>query len=230
MDSFFLTRLVVWYAVFLFSTTLHEAMHAYASAYGGDDTAYQSGQATLNPIPHMVRSKFGMIVVPLASFFLQGGNWMIGWASAPFNPLWAARYPKRSFLMSLAGPLSHLLPAGLAFLGMYIGLRTGFFGPPDARLEMFPVSMAGESSLSYALALLCNVVFQLNLVLLVFNLMPCPPLDGSEIWFLFMKREEDRLRWRHIFSSYAFAGLLVAWHYFPRVYYPLFARLLHLLY
>jgi len=231
MDSHTLMQLLVWYVVFLFATTMHEAMHSFASAWGGDNTAYASGQATLNPVPHIQRSPVGMVVVPLLSFFFSlyqyGTGFMIGWASAPFNPYWAARYPKRSFVMSLAGPLSHLLPTALSFLFMYIGLRNGFFGYPDG--DMFPVSGGGDS-LSWSLALFLNIVFRLNLLLLIFNLMPLPPLDGSEVWYLFMKREEDRLRWRHYASTYSFLGLLVAWKYFPEVYWPVYMYLQRVLY
>ncbi len=230
MDKSFLTSLAVWYVVFLFSTTLHEASHALASAWGGDDTAYRAGQVTLNPIPHIQREKFGMVVVPLVSFFLNGGNWMIGWASAPFNPYWAARYPRRSFLMSLAGPLSHLLPAALSWLAMYVGLRTGFFHPPGHPGDLFPVTMGDGGSLSWGLAMLLTVAFQLNIILLVFNLLPLPPLDGSEVWYLFIKSEESRLRWRYTSNSYAFAGILLAWYLFPHVFYPVFRVLLRALY
>lgn len=228
MDDNFLANLVVWYVVFLFSTTLHEAAHSYVAAYCGDSTAYRAGSATLNPIPHMKRERMGMIAVPLISFVLnamRGSYWMIGWASAPFNPYWAARYPKRSFLMSLAGPLTHIVPLGAAWLGMYIGLRTGFFGPPSSQ-AMFPVGMGSGGSLSWGLAMFLNVFFRLNAILLVFNLLPLPPLDGSEIWYLFMKKEEDRLRWRYTANSYSFAGLLVAWWLFPRIFGPFYIFLI----
>lgn len=233
MDSHWLSHMAVWYLVFLFSTTMHEAMHSFVSARGGDPTAYQSGQATFNPLPHIQRSPFGMVVVPILSFIFNvyqfGSGFMIGWASAPFNPFWAARYPKRSFLMSLAGPLSHILPVILSFVFMYIGLRTGFFGPMNFDADMFPVSGSG-SSVSWALALFLNVAFQLNILLLIFNLMPVPPLDGSEVWYLFMKKEEDRLRWRYTANSYSFIGLVIAWKYFPEVFHPVFGFLVRLLY
>lgn len=222
MDAFFLTKMVVWYIVFLFSTTLHEAMHSYAASYAGDKTAYEAGTATLNPIPHMQRSKFGMIVVPLLSFVLQGGSWMIGWASAPFNPYWAARYPKRSFVMSLAGPLSHLPAVLISFFAMYIGLHTGFF-TGDLSTGMVQVTTGNGGSLSWALSLFLNAIFTLNIVLLVFNLLPIPPLDGSEFWYLFVKREEDRLRFRYHMGSYAVAGIVLAWWLFPRVFIPVYS-------
>ena len=58
----------IWYIVFLFSTTCHEAAHALVAKMGGDLTAAEGGQVTLNPIPHIRRSPFGMVVVPIVSF------------------------------------------------------------------------------------------------------------------------------------------------------------------
>ncbi len=232
MDSSLITGLVVWYVVFLFSTTMHEACHAFAAAHGGDYTAYQSGQATLNPLPHIQRERFGMVVVPIVTYFLNHGQWMIGWASAPFNPMWAARHPRRSFFMSLAGPLSHIIPVTVSWVAMLIGLRTGFFAPVGADYpNLFPVTPgANAGGLAWPLAMFLDIVFQLNLLLLVFNLLPLPPMDGSEIWYLFIKREEDRLRWRYTAQSYAIAGLLLAWYLFPRVFHPIMIWLVRTLY
>lgn len=230
MSGNFLTELLVWYVVFLFSTTLHEALHSYAAAWGGDDTAYLSGQATLNPIPHIQREKFGMVLVPLVTFFLYEGRWMIGWASAPYNPAWAARHPGRSFLMSLAGPFSHLPAIAVSFGAMYVGLRNGFFAFPSHPGDLFPVAVGEGGSLAYALAFVLNIVFQLNVILFLFNILPLPPLDGSAIWDLFIKSEESRLRWHYTAASYSLAGLALAWYIFPRVYSPVYSFLLRVLY
>ncbi|MDR2391074.1 MAG: site-2 protease family protein [Planctomycetota bacterium] len=229
MSNSILVNLLVWYLVFLFSTSLHEAAHAWAAARGGDFTAYAAGQVTLNPVPHIRREKFGMIVMPFLSFFLNGGAWMWGWASAPFNPAWAARYPGRSLIMALAGPLSHLAPILAAWTVMLIGLATGFFGFPTHR-GMFPVDMGNGGSFSWGLASLCNIVYLLNSVLLVFNLMPLPPMDGSEIWIAFAAREEDRLRRRSLLASYSFVGMVLAWYLFPRVYTPMISLSTGILY
>ena len=70
-----------WYVVFVFSTVLHEAAHAFASWRLGDSTAYQGGQVSVNPVPHIRREPVGMVVVPIISFVFTG--WMFGWASAP---------------------------------------------------------------------------------------------------------------------------------------------------
>src|SRR5437879_2898291 len=59
----------IWYVAFLFSTTCHEASHALVAKIGGDDTAARGGQITLNPIPHIQREPWGMVVIPLLGCF-----------------------------------------------------------------------------------------------------------------------------------------------------------------
>ena len=85
---------LIWFVAFLFSTTVHEAMHAFAAWRLGDSTAYQGGQVSLNPAPHVAREPIGMLVLPLLTSITQG--WAIGWASCPYDPIWARRYPGRS--------------------------------------------------------------------------------------------------------------------------------------
>ena len=65
MNSEFLIAGVVWYVVFLLSTTCHEAAHAWAAKLGGDLTAFHGGQVSLDPIPHIRREPFGMVIFPL---------------------------------------------------------------------------------------------------------------------------------------------------------------------
>ena len=89
-----LTLGFISYIVFLFSTTCHEASHALVAKWGGDSTAALNGQVTLNPIPHIRREPWGMVVIPILAFLFM--RRMIGWASAPFDPAWERRYPKRA--------------------------------------------------------------------------------------------------------------------------------------
>src|SRR5215468_6229382 len=79
----FLALGLIWYVVFLFSTTCHEAAHALAAKLGGDLTAFHGGQVSLDPIPHVRRELFGMVVFPILSYVT--GGWMMGWASAPYD-------------------------------------------------------------------------------------------------------------------------------------------------
>jgi hypothetical protein len=113
MDPHVIALLPLWYAAFLLSLTCHEAAHAWAARRGGDDTAYLAGQVTLNPVPHVIREPFGTVLVPLLTYFTNG--WMMGWASAPYDPRWEARHPRRAAAMSAAGPAANLLLALLAF-------------------------------------------------------------------------------------------------------------------
>ena len=84
-----------WYAVFLIAITCHEAAHAWAAKLLGDPTAYYAGQVTLNPGPHIAREPIGTIAMPLISYLWSG--FMLGWASAPYDPYWGTQYPRRRF-------------------------------------------------------------------------------------------------------------------------------------
>ena len=104
-------NIVGWYVAFLFCTVLHEAAHAWAAKLGGDLTAYDGGQVSIDPVPHIRREPVGMVVLPLLSLIMSHGSWPFGYASAPYDPYWAMRYPKRAALMALAGPAANLLTA-----------------------------------------------------------------------------------------------------------------------
>ncbi|MBZ0165999.1 MAG: site-2 protease family protein, partial [Candidatus Omnitrophica bacterium] len=121
---------VWWYAAFILSIVIHEAAHALAAYKMGDDTAYEGGQVSLNPQPHIRREPLGMVVIPLVTYFL--GGWMMGWASAPYDPQWAMTYPKRAALMALAGPVSNLCLVFISGFLLRLGLWLGFFTIPYA--------------------------------------------------------------------------------------------------
>jgi Zn-dependent protease len=204
------------YVVFLFSTTCHEASHALVAKLGGDSTAALAGQATLNPVPHIRREPWGMVVIPILAFLFTQS--MIGWASAPFDPLWERRHPKRAALMALAGPAANYALMLLAVIGLRVGHATGL-------LHLDP--MTGRPDFATALLL---VTFSLNLLLGTFNLLPVPPLDGSSGIMLLMgentaQRYLDWLRG----SSYARLGLLVGLLAFRYFYGPIEAVATNLL-
>ena len=194
------------YIVFLFSTTCHEASHALAAKIGGDTTAALGGQVSLSPIPHIRRSPFGMVVFPILSFFLSGGG-MIGWASAPYDPLWERRHPRRSAWMALAGPAANFTLMLLAVVALRVGIYFQLF-------HRDPVT--GAPSL---VGIVLRVVFFLNLLLGTFNLLPVPPLDGSTGIMVFMSEERAQryLDWIRG-SNYAMAGLLVGMLVFREIY------------
>jgi hypothetical protein len=125
-----LSMLVLWYGAFLFSMIFHEASHAFTALRLGDSTAAGSGQASLNPLAHIRREMTGMVFIPLASFLSAG--WMIGWASAPYDPVWARQYPGRFAAMSLSGPLANLVLVLFVLLVVRVGHGTGVFIAPKS--------------------------------------------------------------------------------------------------
>ncbi|MFQ5670533.1 MAG: site-2 protease family protein [Acidobacteriota bacterium] len=214
--SFLAGEFAIWYVVFLFSLTAHEGAHALAAHLGGDDTAYRSGQVTLNPIPHLKREPFGTLLVPLLSFLAAG--WMMGWASTPFDPRWGRRHPGRQALMSLAGPAANFLIALVAFTALRLLLAGGLFEAPEKVNFSHLVSPAAgtpSSSLLVPLALLLSVALNLNVLLGLFNLLPLPPLDGAGVAEgLFPDRFGALLGLLRSNPMFSILSLLVAWKFF----------------
>jgi Zn-dependent protease len=197
----------IWYITFLFSTTCHEAAHALVAKIGGDTTAALGGQVSLNPVPHIQREPWGMVVIPLISFAISSGQSMFGWASAPYDPLWERRHPHRSAWMALAGPAANYTLMLLAVAGLRIGTAMNWIGYD-------PTTHHADFAMTVLL-----VFFTLNLLLGTFNLMPVPPLDGSTAIMLLMseKRAFKYLDWLRG-NSYAMLGLLLAYFVFIRYY------------
>lgn len=225
MDDFSLG--LIWYPVFLLSTTLHEASHAYAAMLGGDLTGYHEGQVTLDPRPHIKREPFGMVVVPILTFFMSG--WMLGWASVPFDTRWADRFPHRAGWMSLAGPAANLALVILAGLGIHLGMKFGLLEQP-ASIDFSTVTSALSGDFGF-LAYGLSILFSLNLILFVFNLLPFPPLDGSGVILLFMSEKVARKVQAVMYQPMlALGGFLLAWHFFGEIYGPFFTAALNVLY
>src|ERR1700694_807992 len=219
---------VIWYIVFLFSTTCHEASHALAAKLGGDTTAAEGGQVTLNPIPHIRRSPFGMIVVPILSYLL--GGWMIGWASAPFDPNWQRRYPRRSAWMALAGPAANFTLMIFAGIAIRVGIALGYFAPPPF-INYTSVTASAHSANPTFAATALSILFVLNLLLGTFNLLPVPPLDGHAAIMLLMGENTAQHYLDGVQrSGYAMLGLIVAWYAFDRIFGAIFMVALSVLY
>lgn len=212
---------IVGLVVFIFSVTLHEAAHALVAMWGGDLTAYRGGQVTLNPIPHIKREPFGMVVVPLISTFVMGLP--LGWASAPIDTGWAYAFPRRAAFMAIAGPASNLLLALLTLLLLWAGLAAGWFEAPAPRSlgYMHLVAAPGGGAL-HALGLFLSVAFSLNLLLTIFNLLPVPPLDGATAVAMFLPPETARNWFQTIWKPGGIGafGIVIAWVVFPRIFQP----------
>jgi Zn-dependent protease len=218
----------IWYLAFLFSTTCHEAAHALVAKWGGDLTAFEGGQVTLNPIPHIYRSPFGMVIVPMLSYLF--GGWMIGWASAPYDPLWQRRHPHRSAWMALAGPAANFTLMLLAALAIRTGIALGHFAPPASISGFSELTLSSAGEPTFVTSAL-SVFFVLNLLLGTFNLLPVPPLDGHAGIMLLMS-ERMALRYLDFMQqgSFAMLGLLIAWTAFGRIFNLVFELGLFLLY
>jgi Zn-dependent protease len=219
---------LVWYVAFLLSLTCHEASHALAAKLGGDLTAFHGGQVTLNPIPHMRREPFGTILVPIMSYAL--GGWMIGWASAPYDPQWRYRYSHRAALMALAGPAANATLVFVSGIVIRLGMRTGVFVLPMAVRFAHLVTARTAGPMDSAATFL-SILFSLNLLLAAFNLLPFPPLDGNSAIALLMS--EDAARRVASFSRtppFAVFGLLLGWYAFGYIFHPIFGAALRLLY
>lgn len=232
MPSEVFTALVFWLPAFLFSATVHEAAHAWTALRLGDPTAYLAGQVSLSPWPHVRRSPIGMLVVPLITSLTRG--WTLGWASAPYDPKWADRHPRRAALMALAGPIGNLLIALVAFGLIQAGLALGAFEPPTTAGLQHLVSNAMPPDALRAgdfLAEGLSVLLALNTLLLAFNLLPLPPLDGASILTLALPGGMARSVRRAVAGpGLSFVGILAAWQLFPALATPVMAALVRLLY
>ena len=194
--------LPLWYAAFLLAVTCHEAAHAWAAWIGGDPTAYAGGQVTLNPLPHIRREPFGTVLVPLLTYMLMG--WTMGWASAPYDPHWEQRHPRRAAAMALAGPLANLALAAIAFAVLKSGIAGGWWVPPGAGVAQVTLTAAAPQWAS-GVAVFASICLLINCVLFLFNLFPVPPLDGATIVAGF---GSWGAAYRDMVQSFSFMGLI----------------------
>lgn len=220
---------LIYYVVFLFSTTLHEAAHAWAAKRGGDPTAYHGGQVSLDPVPHIRREPIGMVVLPIISVLVSG--WPLGFASAPYDPLWARSYPKRAALMALAGPAANMALVLIAAVLLRLGFAAGVFHIPNAAY-FGQLALADADSMWAGVAFLLGVLFSMNLLLAVFNMLPLPPLDGSGAIPLLLTEKTTDSYLDFVWGNpmLAWVGLFMAWQIFGGLFRPVFRVAVGLLY
>lgn len=151
----------------VFAITVHEAAHGWVASKLGDPTAKQLGRLTLNPIPHI--DPVGTIILPIAMLLLSG--FIFGWAKpVPVNIRNFHEPRKDMALVALAGPASNLMMA--LFWGLMWKLAVIL--PDSMHWFAVPLLLMGKIGITF------------NLILMVLNLLPLPPLDGSRVlsWFL----------------------------------------------
>ena len=229
MDPHFLILGVMWYIVFLFSTVCHEGAHALAAHLGGDSTAFHQGQASLNPLPHILRAPFGTVVVPILSYVMPP-HWMIGWAGAPYDPAWQRRYPRRAAWMALAGPAANFTLVVCAGVAIRAGTALGVFRAPEYA-GFSHVTQAAVPGAAGAAATLLSLLFVMNVLLGTFNLLPLPPLDGHTAITLLMSpdRAVRYLDWARDLQL-GMAGAVLAWVVYAKFFGTIFRVFLAALY
>lgn len=218
----------LWYVAFLFQLTCHEAGHALAAKLGGDDTAAQGGILTLNPLPHIRREPFGTVLVPGLSLLLAG--WMVGWGSAPYDPYWQRRHPHRAAWMALAGPAANLALALLTAVVIYAGFAGGWLTFPG-RVGLTSLVSGSGGDVAEAAGTFLSIFFSLNLLLMTFNLLPVPPLDGATAIGLLLPQDKALKLldfWQQ--PGFSLLGIVLAWHFFGDLFYPVFGVAVRMLY
>ncbi|MHB9112646.1 MAG: site-2 protease family protein [Thermoleophilia bacterium] len=159
MDELLL-QLAVTAPVLLFSMTFHEVSHGYMAYRLGDKTAKNLKRLSLNPLQHL--DPLGTLMLAV-TFLFSNGAMLFGWAKpVPVNPGYFRSHQYGMMWVGMAGPAANLLLAALAALALNI-----FYPDPDFVDGLLPISIFR--------------IFQLNVILMVFNLIPVPPLDGSRI-------------------------------------------------
>ena len=146
----------------IFAITLHEAAHGYVARQFGDMTAWQLGRVSLNPLRHI--DPVGTILVPALIMLASSGGLLFGWAKPVPVRFDRLRRPKQDMLwVAVAGPAANLVMA-LGWAGL---LKFA---------EMLP-----ENLYTVPMARMADVGVDINIVLMVLNLLPIPPLDGGRI-------------------------------------------------
>ncbi len=156
----------VYILAILIAVTVHECAHAYVARRLGDRTAEFAGRLTLNPLAHL--DPLGALLFITVGF---------GWAKpVPVDPRYLRNPRRDNALIALAGPVSNLI---LAFIA-YCGLVLLFAVSPHTSGELLSIGGSGSLGIRFVAQLLSTSLFA-NLALMAFNFLPVPPLDGSKI-------------------------------------------------
>jgi Zn-dependent protease len=196
----FISGLVIYMVIWLFSVSAHEAAHAWTSWKFEDDTAYMLGRVTLNPIPHI--DPVGTLLLPTIGYalgFFGGGAGvpLIMWGKpTPVNPLKWRNKDTANVCVSLAGIAVNLLIATIAAIIFKVLIVAGALTPANL-----------SDGLTAVLFQFIYGMIILNVGLAVFNLLPFPPLDGSKALQSFLPDSFEPLF--NILETYGFLILIV---------------------
>jgi Zn-dependent protease len=192
---------------------LHEISHGWVADRLGDPTAKDAGRLSLNPVRHI--DPWGTLLMPALLLLISGGSFAFGYAKpVPIDPRYFRDYRQGMFLTGIAGPTTNIV------LALVSGIGVRLLGP--AKLAPFVMTLltGGRFTLSgmsgsVMLGLLLWYFCFMNLVLVFFNLIPIPPLDGSRVLPLFLT--DGGLRVYHQVEQYGFVILLAILFLVPYV-------------
>jgi len=230
IDIFFI---IIAYLVFLISIVIHEASHAIVAKLTGDNTAYISGQVTLDPVPHIKREPLGMVFFPILFLFING--WPLGWASTPYDPVWAKDNHRKAALMALAGPLGNLFLAILSALILKLGIYNGIFNNNDLIASIGYLFKAHNQPFSDSyfsgIVKMLGIMFDLNMILFVLNILPIPTFDGGYFISIFLNKK-NAVKFIEFMSNPIFAIVMIIflWNFFGYIFYPIYAFFINILF
>jgi Zn-dependent protease len=184
-----LQRIIVWVVPVVFAITVHEVAHGWVAKKFGDNTAYAQGRLTLNPIKHI--DIIGTIILP-GLLLITGTGFIFGWAKpVPVDARNFKNPMKDMAIVALAGPVSNLVMALFWVIVARVGVAVG----------------AEHDSISLPLIYTGIAGISINLILILLNLLPIPPLDGSRIVTGFLP---NYWAWQYNrFEQYGFIVLII---------------------
>ena len=166
--------------ILILSAVIHEYAHGAMADWLGDPTAKYAGRLTVNPIPHI--DLWGTVLMPLTLLILTRGSFLFAYAKpVPYNPYNLRNQKWGPSLVAIAGPMANFLLA-IAFALVY---------------RLMPLSDFST--------IIASIV-RLNIMLMVFNLVPIPPLDGSKILYALLPDSARNIKF--FLDKYGFAILL----------------------
>jgi Zn-dependent protease len=173
-DLSFTVKLLAWLVPVIFAITLHEVAHGVMASYLGDVTAKRAGRLSINPLKHL--DPVGSIVIPV--FLLWFSGFIFGWAKPVPVDEKNLNFPKRDMiLVAAAGPVANLIMSMIWALIMKLGYTLSD-GQPEVGLVLLYMGAAG--------------IF-INAAVMMFNLLPFPPLDGGRILIGLLPERYSRL-------------------------------------